>query len=204
MPHCAIIDYGMGNIRSVQKALEKIGCQADVHELPENKPYDTLVLPGVGSFDHAMERLNSSGWDKRIQDHVKSGRPFIGMCLGLQLLFDCSEEGAARGLGVISGKVVRFSEEVRCPHMGWNTCYPSQDYWKNRFNNSGLDFYFVHSYYAQPADASIVALTTAHGVSFPSMIHQENIIATQFHPEKSQSNGLFLLKEMIHASGVSV
>ncbi len=199
----AIIDYGMGNLRSVQKGFEKVGYEAVVTGDPKVVlEADRIVLPGVGAFPDCMRNLEQGGFVEPILKVLRDGRPFLGICLGLQLLFTESEEfGVHKGLDVIPGRVVRFpdgmtedDEELKVPHMGWNQvsikrCPPA-------FNgiSDGTNFYFVHSFYVQPEDPSVVATTTSYGFEFCSSVWKDNIVATQFHPEKSQDKGLAILK----------
>ncbi len=199
----AIIDYGMGNLRSVQKAFEKVGFEATVTADPKMVlEAERVVLPGVGAFRDCINNLEQGGFIEPILRVIRDGRPFLGICLGLQLLFTESEEfGLHKGLDVIPGRVLRFpegmkegGEELKVPHMGWNQisvkrCPPT-------FAGipDGTNFYFVHSYYVQPEDASVVATTTEYGIQFCSSIWKDNIVATQFHPEKSQEKGLAILK----------
>lgn len=199
----AIIDYGMGNLRSVQKGFEKVGHSAIVTSEP-NVIMDAahVVLPGVGAFPDCMKNLEERGLLGVIPKVIESGRPFLGICLGLQLLFTESEEfGIHKGLDIIKGRVVKFNvgayghtPSLKVPHMGWNTINikkrpPALD---------GIDddsyFYFVHSYYVVPEDEGVVATTTIYGVEFVSSIWKDNIFASQFHPEKSQEKGLKILK----------
>ncbi|MAE59802.1 MAG: imidazole glycerol phosphate synthase subunit HisH [Planctomycetaceae bacterium] len=195
----AIINYGMGNLRSVQKALERLGHDARVIDEPrEVAGADRLILPGVGAFKDAMANLRDQGWVGPVLEFVESGRPFLGICLGLQLLFDESEEdGQHEGLGVIGGRIVRFrptDRALKVPHMGWNTLEWSGDEALYRGLTGPVYTYFVHSYYAEPTDASVVATVTDYDGPFCSSIHRENVYATQFHPEKSQRVGLTLLE----------
>ncbi len=193
-----IIDYGMGNLRSVQKGFERIGCQPLIsRDSSLIGQADGIVLPGVGAFRDGMQHLTEYGLIEPIKVHLASGKPFLGICLGLQMLFEESEEfGCENGLGVFKGRVVRFPRdmELKVPHMGWNqlqiTRRPPilQDIPPSSF------VYFVHSYYVVPEDEAIVAVTTSYGVEFCSMIWQNNIFATQFHPEKSQELGLGILR----------
>ncbi|MCL4108211.1 UNVERIFIED_CONTAM: hypothetical protein GTU68_066134 [Idotea baltica] len=182
-----IVDYGMGNLRSVQKAFERVGYPAEITSDPKQlAECDKLVLPGVGAFRDAIAVLKKTGLDNVIRQHVESQRPFLGICLGLQLLFDVSyEDGEFPGLGILKGTVERFENKpgMKVPHMGWNTLSP-----KN------ASFYFVHSYYVAPADNTVVGATTDYTTSFTSMVARDNLFATQFHPEKSQRVGLALLK----------
>jgi glutamine amidotransferase len=199
----AIIDYGMGNLRSVQKGFEKLGFKAEVTADPQVLlKADRVVLPGVGAFPDCMRNLEQGGFVEPILRVIREGRPFLGICLGLQLLFTESEEfGLHQGLNVIPGRVVRFpdgmvecGEELKIPHMGWN-----QLSFKRRSPafaglEEGANFYFVHSFYVKPEDEDVVATTTTYGIEFCSSIWKENIVATQFHPEKSQEKGLRILK----------
>jgi len=199
----AIIDYGMGNLRSVQKGFEKVGFEAVVTAEPKKVlEADRVVLPGVGAFRDCMKNLEQGGFIEPILKVIREGRPFLGICLGLQLLFTESEEfGLHAGLNVIPGRVVRFpegmrqgDEELKVPHMGWN-----QVSFKRRppafaAIPEGSAFYFVHSFYVKPEDPAVIATTTDYGIEFCSSIWKDNIVATQFHPEKSQQMGLALLK----------
>lgn len=199
----AIIDYGMGNLRSVQKGFEKVGFEAVVTADPlVVTEADKIVLPGVGAFPDCMRNLREGGFIEPILKVLEEGRPFLGICLGLQLLFTESEEfGIHKGLGVIPGRVVRFSEgmsekdeELKVPHMGWNQLSVRRRPAAFEGISDGANFYFVHSYYVQPEDESVVATTTTYGIEFCSSIWKDNIVATQFHPEKSQDKGLAILK----------
>jgi glutamine amidotransferase len=193
-----IIDYGMGNLRSVQKAFEKLGVEATVcTKSTELADAHKLVLPGVGAFRDAINHLKDQDMVAPILDHIAADRPFLGICLGQQLLFDVSyEDGQFEGLGVIPGKVVRFEEQpdLKIPHMGWNSLQTvgGSPLLNEIPENSHV--YFVHGYYVVPEDDSVVATSTNHGTEFCSSIARGNLFATQFHPEKSQSIGLRLLK----------
>lgn len=198
-----IIDYGMGNLRSVQKGFEKVGFAAKVTADPADlRDAEKLVLPGVGAFKDCMDNLREGGFIEPIRRHVESGRPFLGICLGLQLLFTESEEfGRHQGLGIIPGKVVRFpgdmhiaGEELKVPHMGWNQIRLRQDAPVFRGVADGSAVYFVHSYYVIPDDPTVVAAVTDYGIEFCSAIRRGNVMATQFHPEKSQQVGLQILR----------
>jgi len=197
-----IVDYGMGNLRSAQKGLETAGHQAVVTDDPEMiAGADAVVLPGVGAFKDCYEGLRSRGLVQPILDAADSGRPFLGICVGLQLLFEESEEGGlSRGLGILPGRVVRFADAketgLKVPHMGWNQIrsVPGRPC---RLLNGAADgryVYFVHSYYARPADDSVVLATCQYGVEFAAMVGRGNVFAVQFHPEKSQSQGIAILK----------
>ncbi len=190
-----VVDYGRGNLRSVEKALQKLGYNTLVSSDPEQVlKADKLILPGVGAFGDCMANLCSYGLKEAVLEFIKSGKPFLGICLGLQLLFSESEEyGPVKGLNIISGKVKRFPKGLKVPHMGWNTVKIIK---KNPLFEGIRDnsyFYFVHSYYVVPEEEKVVATITDYGLDFVSMVSWENIFATQFHPEKSQKVGLRFL-----------
>ena len=193
-----IIDYGMGNLRSVQKAFEKIGAEAIICRTPaEAAAADQLVLPGVGAFRDAIAELQRHDFVSVIRDHIAADRPFLGICLGLQLLFDVSyEDGEYCGLGILAGEVVRFPSQpgLKIPHMGWNTLNVLSPNPLFEGAPAHPSVYFVHSYFVKPRDPEVIATTTGHGVEFTSMVARRNLFATQFHPEKSQQQGLNLLK----------
>jgi glutamine amidotransferase len=199
----AIIDYGMGNLRSVQKGFEKVGFEAVVTSDPKVVlEAERIVLPGVGAFPDCMRNLEQGGFVDPLLKVLQEGRPFLGICLGLQLLFTESEEfGTHKGLDIIPGRVVRFpegmsegDEELKVPHMGWNQLSIKRRPPAFEGISDGANFYFVHSYYVQPEDVSVIATTTSYGIEFCSSIWKENIVATQFHPEKSQDKGLAILR----------
>jgi len=193
-----IIDYGMGNLRSVQKAFEKVGHQAIVTRDPEQVAAATkVVLPGVGAFEDAIAELRRLDLVRPVLETIDSGKPFLGICLGLQLLFDVSyENGRHEGLGVLPGKVVRFElpKGYSVPHMGWNQLAIRRSAPLLKDMDEGTYVYFVHSYYVVPKDAQVIATETDYGVPFCSMVWRDNVFATQFHPEKSQTEGLKMLK----------
>lgn len=199
----AIIDYGMGNLRSVQKGFEKVGFEAVVTTDPQVVlEAERIVLPGVGAFQDCMRNLEQGGFVEPILRVIREGRPFLGICVGMQLLLtDSVEFGLHKGLDVIPGHVIRFPdgmkegvEKLAVPHMGWNQLnfkkYPPF----LTGLTEGTDVYFVHSYYAKPDDDAVVATTTNYGFDFCSAIVKDNLVATQFHPEKSQDAGLRILK----------
>ena len=198
----AIIDYGMGNIHSVKKALELYGAKIKVSNNPkEISACEKIVLPGVGAFGDAMQELDKQGLTALIKDELKNKKPFLGICLGMQLLFDRSEEAAkCKGLGIIKGEVKRFSAaNLKVPHMGWNQlkqgtggCLLLKDIPDNSF------VYFCHSYYPEPKDKNSIAATTDYGISFASMVWQDNVYGAQFHPEKSQGIGLKMLENFVN------
>jgi len=196
----AIVDYGMGNLRSVEKALQKLGHDAAVvRAVEEIDAAERLILPGVGAFGDAMGQLHERGLVGPIQRFIASARPFLGICLGLQLLFEEGEEdGTHEGLGVLPGRVVRFRSEaaaVRIPHMGWNALSlrgaGTNPLWGGVADGSHV--YFVHAYYAEPAEGRIVAATADHAGPFCASVWRDNVWAMQFHPEKSQRVGLRML-----------
>jgi glutamine amidotransferase len=191
-----IIDYGMGNLRSVQKAFEKVGAQVQVSsKAADVLNADKVVLPGVGAMAPAMQRLQELGLVDAIRLTVKNGKPFLGICLGFQLLFDKSSEGGhSEGLRILEGTVDRFSQ-LKVPHMGWNqiNVQPSGQKMYQGVTNSE-NVYFCHSYFVQPKDKSIAASTTSYGIDYVSSIAKDNIWGVQFHPEKSQDVGLQILK----------
>ncbi len=192
----AIVDYGMGNLRSVEKGFKKVGVDAVVTSSPKViDDADAIVLPGVGAFRDCIRNLTDLSLTEAIGRSIEKGKPYLGICLGLQVLFSESEEfGRCRGLDIFRGRVVRFQIKEKVPHMGWNTIQIANrppilsDIPDNSY------FYFVHSFYVVPDDAGVTAATTDYGVTFTSMIWKDNIFATQFHPEKSQELGLRILK----------
>jgi len=196
----AIIDYGMANLRSVQKAFEHVGVNAQIVTSSDQiSSFDRVVLPGVGAFKDAIATLQRDAWDKALLEHVTSGRPLLGICLGLQLLFEVGyEDGEHKGLGIIAGKCVPFDVDVtlglKVPHMGWNQINVVRSCPLYRDVPSGSGVYFVHGYHVQPTSSDVVATTTDYGREFVSSVWQDNVMATQFHPEKSQAVGLKILE----------
>jgi glutamine amidotransferase len=192
----AIVDYGMGNLRSVQKAFEKIGATARVVPFPRDiENARGIVLPGVGAFGQAMDNLRAIGWIDPLRDACARGVPFIGICLGMQLLFESSEEmGQHEGLGILRGEVKRFSGELKVPQMGWNQIHIQRSSPLLRDVAEGSYAFFVHSYYCAPRDSDIILATTEYGIEFASMVGRGNVFGAQFHPEKSQSVGLKMLE----------
>lgn len=198
-----IVDYGMGNLRSVQKAFEKLGIEARICTSgQELAGAEKMVLPGVGAFRDAIAELKKKDMVSPLSDHVAANKPFLGICLGQQLLFDVSyEDGEFEGLGFVSGKVVRFEPQpdLKIPHMGWNSLEFGQPSPLFEGIPEKSYVYFVHSYHTVPDDASVVAARTGHGSPFVSSIIKDNLFATQFHPEKSQKIGLKLLQNFASA-----
>lgn len=197
-----IIDYGMGNLRSAQKGFEKAGHEAVISTDPAALASASgLVLPGVGAFADCFKGLEEGGFVEPVIEWVRNGNPMLGICVGMQLLFDFGEEGrGSRGLGVLAGRVVRFPEAretgLKVPHMGWNRLEPVAGNRNPLLTKLEPDsyVYFVHSYYAVPEDPSIVSATANYGVEFPAVVGKDNVFATQFHPEKSQRVGIGILK----------
>ncbi len=202
MTEIAIIDYGMGNLHSACKGLEKAGAKLRITDSTrELEQADAIVLPGVGAFDPAVQHLRSRGLEDPIKKIIASGKPFLGICLGLQILFDGSEEGLEPGLGIIPGMVRRFVNEpgITIPHMGWNQLeitQPKCGLWQGL--QGGEWVYFVHSYYVDPVDTAVRAATVTHGTqTVTAAIAQNNLMAVQFHPEKSSTAGLQILANFV-------
>ena len=199
----AVIDYESGNLRSVSQALAKAGAEPVVTGDPRVLlDCPAAVLPGVGAGDSAMRALDQRGLIGPLREFVGSGRPFLGVCLGLQLLMDRTEEGDASCLGLVPGVTRRLPDGLKVPHMGWNQVALKGAHPVLEGIPDNADFYFVHSYYADPADESVVAAVTEYGPTFCSIIAVDNLIATQFHPEKSGALGLRLYEGFVrHAQG---
>lgn len=202
-----VIDYGMGNLFSVTQALKKLNAEVILSSKPEElREADALILPGVGAFPDAMKRLQETGLDGFIRSEVKNGKPLLGICLGMQLLFEESEEVApTNGFGFFEGKVVRFSgisekgEKYRVPHMGWNllTFHSVPDWLKGEQLPEDKHVYFVHSYYANTDSPQVVATADYFGVQVPGIVQNGNVCGMQFHPEKSGEFGVYLLKKWL-------
>lgn len=199
----AIVDYGSGNLRSVQKSFERLGVAAAITGDPSVVGEAShIVLPGVGAFGDAMQALHARGLVEPIIAHLRADRPFLGICMGLQLLFETGWEGGRHaGLGVLAGDVARFDlpSGTKVPHMGWNTVA-----WRDRCRPAGVAvddwFYFVHSYVVRPKDPAVIAATTDYAGSFCSAVACGRLFATQFHPEKSQQAGMRLLQAFLQAA----
>jgi imidazole glycerol-phosphate synthase subunit HisH len=198
----AVVDYGVGNLRSVSKALERVGAEVRVtSSTTEIDRADAVLLPGVGAFAHCMDNLRAAGLESSVRAAASSEKPFLGVCVGMQILFEESDEfGRVEGLGILKGRVRRFEPadpSLKVPHMGWN----GLDIRRRPPHLEGIDdgarVYFVHSYYVETSDTSIVATTTSYGVDFVSSAWRDNIFATQFHPEKSQATGLHILRNFV-------
>lgn len=198
-----LIDYGAGNLRSVEKALIHIGADVHVTESPKSlEEADAVVLPGVGAFDDCMIEMGRRGLVEPLRKFMRSGRPFLGICVGYQALFEGSEEPPAQqpGLGVLQGRVKRFSTPgLKVPQIGWNRISLKQpDCPLFEGIPEGTHFYFVHGYYPKPEDTGVVAAETEYGETFASAVWKDNVFATQFHPEKSQQAGLRLLQNFVN------
>ena len=196
----AIVDYGAGNLRSVAKAVEKLGYSPEVTGDPQKvRNAKAVILPGVGASDSAMTALEERGLVEPLRAVIRDGVPFFGVCLGLQLLLESSEEGSMPCLSVVPGRVKRFPNSVKTPHMGWNEVNFEKTHPVLEGVESGSYFYFVHSYYADPEDQSLVLGTTDYASPFCSVIARDNLVATQFHPEKSGAVGLRLYENFLRS-----
>lgn len=200
MPKVSVVNYGVGNLRSVKRGLEKSGGTVLITNHPKIlSASDAIVLPGVGAFTAAAKNLTPLS--ATLKQLIASGTPLLGICLGLQLLFTESMEGGSTdGLNLLSGKVFKLPASVKIPQMGWNTLNIVQEHPLMDDVKDNSYFYFVHSYHPQPSEADVIVATTRYGVTFPSVIAKQNVLATQFHPEKSGKNGLILLKNFINLS----
>jgi glutamine amidotransferase len=192
----ALVDYGMGNLGSVDKALRRVGCEVTVtQDAGAVRDARAVVLPGVGAFGDCMKNLTALGLAQPVRDSLAAGKPFLGICLGLQVLFEESEEApGVSGLGVLAGKVERFRHRLKVPHIGWNQITVRGERPPHLAGIADGSFvYFVHSYYVVPEDESVIATVTDYGYDFVSSVWRDNLFASQFHPEKSQAVGLRLL-----------
>ena len=197
-PIITVIDYQAGNIRSVEKALEKSGASVKVSgKASDLEKSDAVVFPGQGSCDSSMVNLRNQGLDEVLVEWINSGKPFMGVCLGLQLLLEESDEGDERGLGVLEGRVEKLPEGQKVPHMGWNSVRFTTDHPVFKGVSQDSYFYFVHSYIAVPKASSIIAGHTEYGRDFCSAVAFDNVVAVQFHPEKSGENGLNIYKNFV-------
>ena len=196
MSRVAIIDYGVGNLRSVEKAFAATGCEAIISDDESVlREAQKLVLPGVGAFGACMKALKERGLDRLVCERARAGTPLLGVCVGMQLLFDESDEfGSTPGLGLLRGSVRRFGNDLLVPQVGWNRIHQKQKHALFEGIADGAFCYFVHSFYCQPRDETVVAGETDYGGRYASVVAQENICGVQFHPEKSQDVGLQMLK----------
>jgi glutamine amidotransferase len=190
----AVVDYGVGNLHSIRKSMELFGARVEITRSPKVlEESDAIVLPGVGAFSSALAEMPR----EKVSEEILAGKPVLGVCLGMQLFFDWSEEGETPGLGLLRGRVVRLPRSVKIPHIGWNTIKVCRNHPIVAGISSGSYVYFVHSYYTKVEDERIVISTSEHGVIFPAIVAHKNIIGTQFHPEKSGENGMRLLNNFI-------
>ncbi|MCB0195535.1 MAG: imidazole glycerol phosphate synthase subunit HisH [Anaerolineae bacterium] len=204
MTKITIIDYGVGNFRNVQKAFQVVGAEAEITDSVEAvNQAEAIVLPGVGAFGDAIDNIRARNLEQPILDAVKAGKPMIGICVGLQLLFEESEEiGHHIGLGILPGKVIRFPEnELTVPHMGWNQIEPEREHPLLNGIEPGDFAYFAHSFHAAPTNRDDIIACTEYGQLYPSIVGRDNVCAIQFHPEKSQQVGLQILKNFIEFAG---
>jgi glutamine amidotransferase len=194
-----ILDYDVGNFRNVQKAFQAVNAEAEISNSIETaRRADALVLPGVAAFGDALRHLQERGLDQPVLEAIQAGKPVLGICVGMQLLFEESEEmGQHQGLGVLPGRVRRFPTGLTVPHMGWNQIEPQQEQPLLRKIDPGDFAYFAHSYYAVPRQAQDIIACTDYGLLYPSVVGRDNVCAIQFHPEKSQHVGLQLLKNFV-------
>jgi glutamine amidotransferase len=201
----AIIDYGVGNLRSVEKAFAAMACEGiisgDERVLSEA---ERLVLPGVGAFGACMKALKERGFDRLVRERASAGTPLLGVCVGMQLLFDESEEfGSTRGLGLLRGRVRRFGNDLVVPQVGWNRIHQKQPHALFEGIDNGSFCYFVHSFYCEAADEMVVVGETEYGVRYASVVAEGNVCGVQFHPEKSQEVGLRMLKNFSHGGATT-
>jgi imidazole glycerol-phosphate synthase subunit HisH len=199
----AIVDYGAGNLRSVSKAIERVGYQATITDRTEDvERADTIILPGVGAAADTMHNLNERNLAGPVVDAIKNGKPFLGICMGLQALMTGSEEGGwQQCLDIVSGVVRRLPPGIVVPHMGWNQVWQARQHPIFRDIRDGAEFYFVHSFVCDPEDPSVVIGQTEYQISFPSIIARDSFVATQFHPEKSGDDGLRLYENFLAWAG---
>jgi len=195
----AVVDYGVGNLFSIYNALDRIGAGPALAREPEEiGPFDGIVVPGVGSFGRCMRRL--SRFEPALREALEEGTPILGICVGMQVLFEGSEESPEEGLGWIDGRVVRLPDSVLVPQMGWNTLSIRREVEILEGISDDDFFYFVHSYHCVPADPSVIAATTEYGTEVAAAVSRENLFAVQFHPEKSGEKGLSILENFVRLS----
>jgi glutamine amidotransferase len=202
MNRVAIIDYGVGNLRSVEKAFAATGCEASISSDESFlRSAERLVLPGVGAFAACMKALEERGFDRLVRELVAAGTPLLGVCVGMQMLFEESEEfGSTRGLGLLKGRVRKFGSELLVPQVGWNRIHQRRPHALFEGIANGSFCYFVHSFYCEPDDDAVVVGETEYGRRYASVVARENVCGVQFHPEKSQDVGLRMLKNFSYAS----
>ena len=196
MVKVAIFDYGSGNLFSLQAALERLGAEVQIiHDLKNLDRFDGLVLPGVGNFDPAIKSIKD--YKKQLEGAIESGMPMLGICLGMEMLFDRSEEGRLKGLSILDGDVVMLPRKKKIPHMGWNNLKMVRDSKLMKGLNDNTWVYFVHSYRTKPKDSRVVVAKSDYGSEFPATIEYKNLFGTQFHPEKSGDVGMIMLKNFL-------
>jgi imidazole glycerol-phosphate synthase subunit HisH len=194
-----IVDYGVGNLASVSNMIRKVGGEARLVDQPEQvEDAEKLLFPGVGAWDAAMSAVHERGFAEPLRSFAASGRPLLGICLGMQLLFERSEEGSLPGLGLLSGQVSRFDDQaLRVPHMGWNTVRPLPSARLFATDEGSLRFYFAHSYRVEPKDTADIAAVANYGSDFACAVQKGNLLGTQFHPEKSHRFGMSLFSRFL-------
>lgn len=200
-----IVDYGSGNLASVQHSLTRIGTESEIFDKPNKiENYDRLILPGVGSFRLAMNVLKNLGWNQTLKHYVQSGRPLLGICLGMQLLFERGfESGKTTGLGLIGGEVILLHplSSLKVPHIGWNSLSYKKSHPLLKGIKPHVDYYFIHSYHCVVSEKNDVIARCKYGIEFDAIIARDNIVGVQFHPEKSQPNGLTILENFSKWNG---
>ena len=200
-PRISILDYGMGNLRSVAKAVDRAGGQpVTTSDLGDAVGADAMVVPGVGAFGACMDGLKEHGLDRSVREFAETDRPLLGVCLGMQVLFDRSEEGDVEGLGILPGNVVRLPSDVKVPHMGWNTVAWTGTHALTEGLIGESTFYFVHSYACVPEQGDVTVGETDYGIRFAAAIGRDNVFATQFHPEKSGDAGIEIYRNLVKAA----
>lgn len=196
MVKIAIFDYGSGNLFSLKAALERLGAEVQIiHDLKNLNKFDGLVLPGVGNFDPAIKSIKD--YKKQLEGAIESGMPMLGICLGMEMLFNRSEEGRLKGLSILDGDVVMLPKKNKIPHMGWNNLKMVRDSKLMKGLNDDTWVYFVHSYRTKPKDSKVVVAKSDYGLEFPATIEYKNLFGTQFHPEKSGDVGTVILKNFL-------
>ena len=196
MVNVAIFDFGSGNLFSLKVALERLNAEVQIiHEIPDLNKFNGLILPGVGTFDPAIKSIRN--YTKQIHGIIKDGIPILGICLGMEIIFNESEEGRMKGLSILDGEVVLLPKKKKIPHMGWNKIRLVKDSRLLKGLNDNNWFYFVHSYYVKPRNSKVIVAESEYGIEFPAVIEFENFFGTQFHPEKSSRAGALMLKNFL-------
>ena len=196
MVNVAIFDFGSGNLFSLKVALERLNAEVQIiHEIPDLNKFNGLILPGVGTFDPAIKSIRN--YTKQIHGIIKDSIPILGICLGMEIIFNESEEGRMKGLSILDGEVVLLPKKKKIPHMGWNKIRLVKDSRLLKGLNDNNWFYFVHSYYVKPRNSKVIVAESEYGIEFPAVIEFENFFGTQFHPEKSSRAGALMLKNFL-------